>query len=263
MKPGMNHSGFQLVDVHAHLYGEAFSEDMEEVLQRAGEAGVVRILAVSESLADAEEILNLARCHPMVRPCAGLHPEMAEEGEMEEMACFIREHKDEIVAIGEVGLDYWVAREERAREMQHRALARQVVLARELDLPLNVHSRSAGRQAISFLREHGAQGVLLHAFDGRWSAAMEGIQAGYFFSIPPSVVRSPQKQKLLRHLPLERILLESDSPVLGPVAGQRNEPANLRVACREVARIKGVTEEEVARITTENARRLFPRAFQD
>jgi TatD DNase family protein len=87
------------------------------------------------------------------------------------------------------------------------------------------------------------------------------VEAGFFFSIPPSVVRSPQKQKLVRYLPLECLLLETDSPVLGPDPGVRNEPMNVTVACRAVADLKGVPPAEVARITTLNARRLFPRAF--
>jgi len=107
----------------------------------------------------------------------------------------------------------------------------------------------------------GAGRVLLHAFDGKASAAMAGLEAGYYFSIPPSVVRSVQKQKLVRHVPLERLLLESDSPVLGPTPDERNEPQNVWIACAEVARIKGLSMEEVARVTTQNARHLFPRAF--
>jgi TatD DNase family protein len=87
------------------------------------------------------------------------------------------------------------------------------------------------------------------------------VRAGYCFSVPPSIVRSPQKQKLVRALPLESLILETDSPVLGPDPSTRNEPDGVVIACREIARLKGVTAEAVARITTDNARRLFPRAF--
>jgi TatD DNase family protein len=145
--------------------------------------------------------------------------------------------------------------------VQEDILARFVALANELDLPLNIHSRSAGRHAIAFLQRCGARKVLLHAFDGKAAAALEGAEAGYAFSIPPSVVRSPQKQKLVRRLPLDCLLLETDSPVLGPDPTTRNEPANVVVACRAVAELKGVSPETVARVTTDNARRLFPRAF--
>lgn len=254
-------SKWPLVDVHAHLYGEAFAQDMEEVLSRAGQAGITRILAVSETLEDAEEILELSQRQPMVRPCAGLHPESAGQEELEAMLSFIRSHSSRLVAIGEVGLDYWVAKDEKAREIQREVLSAQVALALELDLPLNVHSRSAGKHTIELLRELGAKKVLLHAFDGRASSAAIGLEAGYYFSIPPSLVRSPQKQKLVRQLPLERLLLESDCPVLGPTVQERNEPANLQLTCSEIARIKGVGEQEVARMTTQNAQRLFPRAF--
>jgi TatD DNase family protein len=101
----------------------------------------------------------------------------------------------------------------------------------------------------------------MHAFDGKITAAMAGIEAGFYFSVPPSIVRSPQKQKLVRHLDLDRLLLESDSPVLGPEREQRNEPCNVWLACEHIAMLKGVSAEEVAHITTSNARSLFPRAF--
>ncbi len=253
--------GWPLVDVHAHLYGEAFAGDMGQVLLRARQAGVHCILAVSESLEDAEEILALSGSQPMVKPCAGLHPELAGKEDLGEMLSFIKKHSAQLVAIGEVGLDYWVAKDEQARQAQREVLAAQVALALELDLPLNVHSRSAGKHTIELFRELGARKVLLHAFDGRASSAAAGLEAGYYFSLPPSLVRSPQKQKLVRNLPLERLLLESDSPVLGPTVQDRNEPANVRLTCSEIARIKGVGEEEVARITTQNAQELFPKAF--
>jgi TatD DNase family protein len=165
------------------------------------------------------------------------------------------------VGIGEVGVDHWVVKDEAERDVQRKIFSRFVALSNELDLPLNVHSRSAGRAAIQLLRERGARRVLLHAFDGKASSAQEGVAAGYFFSIPPSVVRSPQKQKLVRALPLDRLLLETDSPVLGPDPAGRNEPRNTAVACRAIAQLKDVPPEEVARVTTANARALFPRAF--
>jgi TatD DNase family protein len=145
--------------------------------------------------------------------------------------------------------------------VQEAILEEFVALSDELDLPLNVHSRSAGRHAIALLKSCNARRVLLHAFDGKAGTAAAGVEAGYGFSIPPSVVRSPQKQKLVRYLPLDCLLLETDSPVLGPDPAVRNEPANLAIACRAVAELKGVSPETVARVTTDNARRLFPRAF--
>lgn len=250
-----------LVDAHAHLYDAAFAADLEAVLARAAARGVRAVLTVSETLEEAQQILKLAERHPLVRPCAGLYPTILDEEAAAAMLAFIRQHAEQLVAIGEVGLDYWKVQDEAGRARQRAIFAQHIVLARELDLPLNVHSRAAGRHAIAWLREHGAQRVLLHAFDGKASTAQAALEAGYYFSIPPSIVRSPQKQKLVRHLPLERLLLESDAPVLGPDKDQRNEPCNVWVACSAIAAIKGVPAEDVARITTDNARRLFPRCL--
>ena len=107
------------------------------------------------------------------------------------------------------------------------------------------------------LLEAGAERVLLHAFDAKYSTALPAVEAGYFFSIPPSIVRSRQKQKLVKQLPLASILLETDSPVLGSDANQRNEPANLIIALKAVAELKSVTEEEVQEAVVENCMKLF------
>lgn len=250
-----------LFDAHAHLAAAEFGEDLPEVLARAESAGLCGILAVGETLADAERILDLAGRYPLIKPAAGLFPTILDLAAAEAVVAFARRNADRLVALGEVGLDHWVVKTEAEWQVQEAILARFVALGDELDLPVNVHSRSAGRHAIGFLKRCGARRVLLHAFDGKAGAALEGAAAGYFFSIPPSIVRSPQKQKLVRQLPLASLLLETDSPVLGPDPTTRNEPANIRMACRAVAELKGVSEETVARVTTENARRLFPRAF--
>jgi TatD DNase family protein len=173
------------------------------------------------------------------------------------VAAFIRKNCDRLVAIGEVGLDYWLAKEEEEREVQRRIFSLFIDLAIELDLPLNVHSRSAGRHALDLLLEKKAEKVQMHAFDGKISAASPGVDAGFFFSVPPSIVRSRQKQKLVRHLPPTSLLLESDSPVLGPEADKRNEPANIAIAAAVVAELKNVTPEEIVKQTAQNSRRLY------
>ncbi|MCH7895466.1 MAG: TatD family hydrolase [candidate division NC10 bacterium] len=250
-----------LIDAHAHMGDEAFATDLESVLQAAAEAGVGKIVTVSENLEDAHRVIELAEKFPLLKPCAGLYPDTLDLELAEAIIAFIRVHRDQMVGIGEVGLDHWVVKEAKEWEVQEQIFAKFVALSEEMDLPLNVHSRSAGRHTIRLLREQGARRVLLHAFDGKPSAALEGIEAGYYFSIPPSVIRSQQKQKLLRHLPLDRLLVETDSPVLGPDPAARNEPKNILVSCQAIASAKGMSMEEVARVTTENACRLFPKAF--
>jgi TatD DNase family protein len=247
----------KLIDVHAHLCDPVFDRDREEVLERARRAGVAAVVAVGENLADARKNLALARRHAMILPAAGLYPTILDVAEAEAMQDFIREHRAELVAVGEVGLDHWAVQEERDRGLQREIFRSFIALAAELDLPLNVHSRSAGRETIALLLECNARRVHLHAFDGRAGAALPAVEAGYFFSIPPSVVRSPQKQKLVRRLPLSAILVETDSPVLGMTAGERNEPARLPVVIEAIARLKNVSEDEVIAAAVANTGRLY------
>jgi TatD DNase family protein len=247
----------RLVDAHAHMADPAFDADRTEVLERARAAGVMEVVCVGETLAEAERILELSAAHPVLRPCAGLFPTILDEEQAAALVEFIGRHRERLAAVGEVGLDHWKVREEPDLERQESIFRRLVRAAVRLDLPLNVHSRSAGRRTIEVLREEGARRVLMHAFDGRAVTAQPALEAGFYFSVPPSVVRSPQKQKLFRRLPLESLLLESDSPVLGPDPAARNEPANVRVSARALAELKGLTEAEVLEATSLNARRLF------
>lgn len=247
-----------LTDCHAHLCDGSFSADLEEVLARARDAGVAAVVAVGETRADAERNLELAEAYPgVVRPTAGLYPTHLDPAEAVQVADLIRRERPRLAAIGEVGLDRWKVRDERDLEIQREIFASFIDLSVELDLPLNVHSRSAGHHAIGLLRERGARRVQLHAFDGRAARAEPAVEAGYFFSVPPSVVRSPQKQKLVRRLPLSCLLLETDSPVLGPERDQRNEPANAVVSLAAIAELKGLPVSEVAAAVRENTARLY------
>lgn len=261
-----------MIDCHTHISDGAFAEDRAAVLRRAWEVGVTDVAVVGQDLAENRAVLDLARGYaaqasgdlPRLLPFLGLHPDRfadraspIAEAEQAAILDLIRQQAAHIVGIGEVGLDYWLCQDEQRRAMQREALGALAALAAELKLPLNVHSRSAGRHTLQLLLDHGAEQVLMHAFDAKAGTALPGVEAGYLFSIPPSIVRSPQKQKLVRLLPLSALALETDSPVLGPVAGERNVPANAALSVRAIAEIKGVTEQEVREATTENARRLF------
>ncbi len=246
-----------LTDTHAHLCDPVFDQDRAEVLARARKAGVGRVVVVGESLADAERNLALAAVHPELRVAAGLYPTVLDLEEAEGVLDFIRREHHRLVAVGEVGLDRWKVKEETDLELQKEIFSRMIDLAIELDLPVNVHSRSAGRQAIDVLLERGATRVQMHAFDGRAAKALPGVEAGFFFSVPPSIVRSVQKQKLVRRLPLECLLVETDSPVLGPERDERNEPANALRSLEAIAELKELAVEAVREQVVRNTQELY------
>ena len=259
-----------MIDCHAHLAGEDFDMDRNAVRQRAAAAGVAVVLVVGEDPADNTRVLRVLADAPSggarMLPCLGFHPDrfaddrpLPSRAEINTAIAQIREHAPTLAAIGEVGLDYWYTKDPERRRAQGNLLEEMAALSNELGLPLNVHSRSAGHYTVDLLLAAGAQGVLMHAFDGKASHAMRAAEAGFLFSVPPSVVRSEQKQKLVRRLPLESLALESDSPVLGPDREARNEPANLTFGRVFIAEAHGISAERADEITTANALRFFPR----
>nr|XP_020139977.1 putative deoxyribonuclease TATDN3 isoform X4 [Microcebus murinus] len=261
--------GVGLVDCHCHLSDPDFDHDLDDVLEKAKKANVVALVAVAEHSGEFEKIIQLSeRYSGFVLPCLGVHPVQGLSLEDQrsvtlkdlDVALPIIEHyKDRLLAVGEVGLDFSprFAGSDEQKEEQRQVLIRQVQLAKRLNLPLNVHSR-CWRLHINLYVSKGADKVLLHAFDGRPSVAMEGVKAGYFFSIPPSIIRSNQ-QKLVKQLPLTSICLETDSPALGPEKQVRNEPQNISISAEYIAQVKGISVEEVIEVTTQNALKLFPK----
>jgi TatD DNase family protein len=252
-----------LHDCHCHLHDERFDADRAAVIERARSFGVARALGVAEDLADGLRLLDVASLHAdFLVPALGVHPDRAplvDDAEVAAVCALARRHAARLGAIAEVGLDFRPCWDERARDRQREVLRAMVALARELGLPLSVHSRSAGRHAVDLLVAEGAERACLHAFDGRAVHALRGVEAGYCFSLPPSVVRSKVKQRLAERLPEESLLLESDSPVLGPDPAQRNEPANVRLALDEIARRRRVGAEDLAARIAANVAGAFPR----
>lgn len=246
-----------LVDAHAHICDPGFDKDRCKVLERAEQAGVAAVIAVGENLSDARKNLELAKNHAILKPAVGLYPTYLDKDLAAEMIDFIHNNRSYLVAIGEVGLDYWKVKKEPEKEVQREIFKLFIELSKEIKLPLNIHSRSAGRHSLAFLLENNATQVHMHAFDGKAAAAMPGVEAGYFFSIPPSVIRSRQKQKLVKQLPLSCLLIETDSPVLGPLASERNEPANILYSIRAIAQLKRISEEKVISVVGENTKRLY------
>jgi len=247
-----------LIDVHCHIDLPDFDGDREMVIRQAKEKGIVALINSGLGLVSGHKTLRLSEeFHGYVYSTLGLEPYNLNEEEFGEAERLILENRGAIVGIGEVGLDYYWSRREEARRLQRERFRSFIHLARELDLPLIVHSRSAGKYALQILEEEGVERVLLHAFDGSLGWAMTGVKLGYFFSIPTSVWHSSQKQKLAKHLPLSHIMVESDSPVLSPFGRERNVPANLAYAVKKIGEIKGVEETIVENETFQNAVNFF------
>jgi TatD DNase family protein len=244
-----------LVDTHCHLQEPEFESDREAVIERARKE---QILIIDSAISPGMWLgcLQTAKSHSNVFASIGLDPVLYEN--TESALDFIRVHHPEIVAVGEVGEDHYRTTEHNQRKKQEEAFTRFIEIASELKMPIQVHSRSAGKQTLEILSSSNAELVHMHAFDGKANLAREASRdLGYYFSVPTSVVRSPQKRKLVKAVDYEHLLVETDSPVLGPELGLRNEPTNVRVAVREVASILGRDEEEVGFTILENTLRLY------
>lgn len=246
-----------MIDTHCHLFDEEFANDVDAVIERARAAGVARAIVMGENAEDNQRILDADDFDGFVLRAAGHYPSDPDVDRAAETIAFIREHHEALTAIGEVGIDHRITDDPSEIEAQHEIFRRMANLSAGLDLPLSVHSRSAGRHAIALLLDSPARRVVLHAFDGKYGSAIPAVEAGYCFSVPPSIVRSRQKQKLVKNLPLSCLLLESDAPVLGPEPDERNEPCNIVRSAEAVADLHGIAVQEVIETTTANARELF------
>ncbi len=248
------------VDTHCHLTHSRFAEDRLEVLARAREADVTGIVTVASTAPDAAIALELAREHPDLRSTAGIHPHeagSAAAGDVERIGDLLA--KEEVVAVGETGLDFHY--DFSPRSIQKELFRRHLELAAETGLPVVVHSRSADVEMEEMIRDCPAEvrGVL-HCFVGGREVLDAALNAGWSISFTGLVTfRNYDGVELLRAVPRERLMIETDAPYLAPVPrrGRRNEPALVRHVCDAVAAHRGESPEEVARYTTENAVRFF------
>ena len=242
-----------MIDVHCHLTEHALASNLDQVLEEARKTGITHLITSGTSYEDDLRVLEVAD-NKYVSASLGLMPYYNEDPE--KVVELIKVSRDKIVAVGEVGLDYYLGNAG-DRERQIKVFTLMIETARDLDLPLVIHSRSAGKYAIDLLIKHGVEKAVMHAFDGSVGHAMRGAEKGYFFSIPPSVIRSEQKQKLVKRLKLENLLLESDAPSLGPEKGVINHPKNIALSAQFIARLKNISLDKVVEATTESALRLF------
>ena len=255
-------SAFSFIDSHAHLCDPAFDEDRDAAVQRLRDAGGIGVVCIGESIAAAERAAQFAERHPgFVFPTAGVHPHDAAEFDPDRDPAAIRHLVARgAVAVGECGLDYHY--DHSPRPLQRRAFATQLELARELNRPVVVHTREADDDTAAMVAEAGAAGVrgVLHCFTGPRHVAETALGVGWYVSFSGIVTfKKWLDDDLIRAVPDDRLLVESDSPYLAPVPnrGRRNEPAWVSFTVARVAHARQVEPEQVAAGTRRNAIRLF------
>lgn len=252
----------RLVDSHCHLETKDYAE-VAPVLERARAAGVVHAIVVGQfqGPGDWGNALEVAAAHPQfLSPTLGVHPHEAARAREEDLVALERFcARPEVRAVGEAGLDYYY--EHSAREAQAQVMRRQCALARTLNKPLVVHVRDAHEDCEAILREEGIRRGIIHCFTGDTTAARRYLDLGFHLSLSGVVTykKTEALQAAVQFAPLERLLVETDSPYLAPVPhrGRKNEPAHVVETARKVAELKGVSLEEVAETTTANAASVF------
>ncbi|HOC38350.1 MAG TPA: TatD family hydrolase [Thermodesulfobacteriota bacterium] len=246
-----------LIDSHAHLTMPQFDADREAVIVRAQEAGLAHLVTVGTDLADCEQALALAEAYERISVAVGIHPHDVQSitDDTYERIRNLASHK-KVVAIGEIGLDFY--RDWSPRDEQRKHFRKQVQLAREISLPVVVH-----KEVVTILQEEKAYhiGGVIHCFSGDWPMAKACLDMGFYISIPGTVTYkgSHAYRDLIRAIPTDRLLIETDCPFLSPhpFRGKRNEPAYVLYVAREVGRIREVDSEEIGELTTHNAMTLF------
>ncbi|MHB9039003.1 MAG: TatD family hydrolase [Armatimonadota bacterium] len=250
------------MDTHAHLNDSKFASDLDEVTARASDAGVGRIIVCGYDLPSSRSAAELADRYECVFATVGVHPHDAKSYDDQTAECLERlsRHR-KVLAIGEIGLDFHY--DFSPRPDQFRAFESQIQLAGRLGLPIVIHSRESNPEALQVLTAHASNivGGVFHCFSGDQDFARQVLDAGFYIGVdgPITYKASEKLRKVVEMCPLDRLLVETDCPYLTPIPhrGKRNEPAYVRYVIEEVARIKGIAVEELAEVTTRNARALF------
>lgn len=252
----------KLFDTHAHVAADAFDADREEVVQRARDAGVSQILCIGDTLEASQAAIRLAESDDGLWASAGIHPHYAGEAgaDFESSLKELLSHP-RAVAVGEVGLDYHY--DFAPRDAQLEVFRRQVRLAIEVEMPLIIHNRKADEDIVKILQEEGAHrvGGVFHCFWGDEALADKVLDMGFYLGVggPVTFKKSDELREVIKKAPRERLLVETDAPYLAPVPyrGRRNEPAYVVETAKCLAALLEMDLEELADVTTQNARRLF------
>lgn len=248
-----------LIDTHAHLEGIS---NLKDAIKKAAEVGVIAVIAVGSDYDSDIWVMNESRKYEVkglkIYPALGLHPWGLEPSKVEETMRFIEKNVSRVVALGEVGLDYWdkeARRNEDRKDLQRNIFRRILNIARKNDKPVSIHSRGAWADCVDMVVEAGVKKAVFHWFSGPNEALKKLLDYGYYISATPAAAYSKEHRRVITRTPLENIILETDSPVV--YAGEAAEPAHIIKALNAVAEIKGLDVETVAEETTENAKRIF------
>ena len=251
-----------IIDTHAHYDDEAFDEDRDELIMSLPQNRIERIINVGATMAGTEASVKLAEKYPHVYAAVGVHPDNADEineesvARLEELA-----QNEKVVAIGEIGLDYYW--DNVARSLQQEAFRKQIALARKVNLPIIIHSREAAKDTLDIMADEniGEIGGVMHCYSYSKESAEIVNKFGFYFGIGGvSTFKNAKKLiEALEVMPMDRILLETDCPYLAPVPfrGKRNSSLLLPYVVEKLAEVKGLTTEEIEKITYDNAERLF------
>jgi TatD DNase family protein len=253
-----------IFETHAHYDDDRFDGDREELLVAVRGSGIYPVINVGSSIASTGTTLELAKTHDFIYAAVGVHPsDIADLNE--ETFAWLKEQTagEKTVAVGEIGLDYYWDKESEVQENQRYWFGRQLELARETKLPVIIHSRDAAADTMQVMKEHHAEEIpgVVHCYSYSPEMAEEFVRMGYYIGVG-GVVTFKNAKKLVetvKAIPIERILLETDSPYMAPEPhrGTRNDSRNIPYVIDKIAALKGLTSQEVERVTEENAYRLF------
>ncbi|NPB00227.1 MAG: TatD family hydrolase [Crenarchaeota archaeon] len=249
-----------LVDVHAHLARQEVFSKASELIKDALENNVKVIVVSIQNDIELRNGLELRKIYSTITYLS-IGQELSDftihtYNMFSKIIPRLVEERH-VIAIGEVGLDYSKIRDNILRDIARAIFEKWVELSKKLDIPIIVHSHRAYNDVLTILEKYDVKKVVLHAYSGGTETAKRAVDRGYYFSIPPSIMHSKQKQKLVSVVPLENMLLESDTPELGPVFGQESKPSHVKIVAEKIAEIKKKSLEEVAYVTTRNFERLF------
>lgn len=252
----------ELIDSHAHLDFDKFNKDRDDVIKRAKNNGIVNIINVGSNLASSHRSLQLSQKYEMIYAVVGIHPHEAKNLDKNALKVLKDLAKaDKVVGIGEIGLDFHY--DNSPRDVQREAFRKQLRLAKEINLPVVIHSRESDSDTIKILREEKMDNhnVLLHSYTGGKELAEKALEMGFYFGAGGIVTFNSAQglKKLIQKIPLSRILVETDSPYLAPEPhrGRRNEPLYVKEVAKFVASLKNSNFKKVAEVTKENTERFF------